>query len=520
MGRQISQNTRRELLEVLRNRYRESERMEKRQILNEFVAVSGYHRKHAIRLLTTPESGREQKPNGDYSNLNCGQRIYDEAFKEALIVMWEAADRICGKRLKVIIPDLIEAMERHGHLKLDGEVRKHLLAASAATIDRLLKPIRKQTKAKRRGHRSSRVSKEIPVRTFADWHEPDPGYFEIDFVAHGGGSMADSFIHTLAMTDVCSGWTECIPLLYREQSLVVAGLEALFRQIPFAVKGIDSDNDGAFINETLVAFCKRENLEFTRSRAYRKNDQAWIEQKNGAVVRRIVGHERFSGVLAGQALAHLYQTTHLYVNYFQPSFKLREKIRSGAKVRRIYHPPATPCERLLMHPSVAEEIKERLRAQRQQLDPLELLHHIREGQTALAALVSEESSREGPGRTTLDQFLSQLPRLWRSGEVRPTHHAKNERIRDWRTRKDPFEAVWLDVLHWLQNDPDPTAKALFERLQQEHPGQFIDGQLRTLQRRVQEWRQVMARKLVYVGMGDNSQVVEVKAVGEEMVLRK
>jgi len=194
-------------------------------------------------------------------------------------------------------------------------------------------------------------------------------------------------------------------------------------------------------------------VEFTRSRAYHKNDQAWVEQKNGAVVRRLVGYERLSGVVAGQALAHLYQAARLYVNYFQPSFKLRGKERHGAKVKRTYEQPATPCERLLRHPSIDDEIKARLRSQREQLDPIRLLHRIREGQAALAALASTDGSQQGPGRESLDQFLAQLPRLWQAGEVRPTHRAQSTKPRYWRTRKDPFETVWYEVLRWLQESP-------------------------------------------------------------------
>ena len=132
----------------------------------------------------------------------------------------------------------------------------------------------------------------MPVRTFADWNKPPPGFLEIDFVVHCGGPLSGSFIHSLVATDVCTGWTEAVPLLAREQSLVVEGLEAIGRQLPFSIRGIDSDNDSAFINETLIRWCNERGIEFTRSRAYRKNDRAWIEQKNGAVVRRFVGYDR------------------------------------------------------------------------------------------------------------------------------------------------------------------------------------------------------------------------------------
>lgn len=200
----------------------------------------------------------------------------------------------------------------------------------------------------------------------------------------------------------------------------------------------------------------------------------------------------------------------LYVNHFQPSFKLRSKSRVGAKVKKIYDKPATPCERLLRHNSVAEEVKEQLRGEGSRLDPLELLHRVREGQAALAALASGESGA-GPGRESLEQFLAKLPELWRAGEARPTHRHVDRPARCYRTRKEPFEGVWADILLWLQEDPEATAKSLLERLHKEHPGRFPDGQLRTLQRRLREWRRVMARELVYACL-DGQQTNEIPPV--------
>jgi hypothetical protein len=284
------------------------------------------------------------------------------------------------------------------------------------------------------------------------------------------------------------------------------------RQFPVPVLGIDCDNDSAFINDTLLAYCQQHGLVFTRSRAYQKNDQAWIEQKNGAVVRRFVGYDRLAGMVAGQCLAGLFQAVRLYVNYFQPSFKLRSKTRTGAKVKKIYHPPATPCERLLAHAAVAEAVKEKLRSERDRLDPLELLHRIRQGQEALAALASADPGA-GPGRESLEQFLAKLPELWREGEVRPTHRRGESRPRPWRTRKDPFDGVWSEILLWLQADPEATAKSLFERLHQAYPGRFPEGQLRTLQRRIREWRRVMARQLVYACLGDPEVSVKPVVIG-------
>ena len=391
-----------ELLATIRDRYRASSKQEKSRILDEFIAVAGHHRKHGIRLLRQSSDEGEQQPAVK------GRHIYDEAVREAVILVWEAADRICGKRLKAVLPHLLESMERHGHLDLDPRVRQRLLAAIAANLDRLLQPIRTPATRQFRRRRNQSLGRNIPVRTFADWNAPPPGHLEIDLVVHHGGSLWGSMIHSLVATDICTGWTEAVPLLAREQSLVVAGLEAIGRQLPFPVKGIDSDNDSVFINETLIKYCAGRGIEFTRSRPYRKNDQAWIEQKNGAVVHHFTGHDRYSGPVAGQTMAHLYGAVRRYVNYFQPSFKLVEKTRHGSRVVKRYSPPATPCDRLLQHDAVSVGMKEALSEYRVQLDPVALLHVIREAQSALAAVTCPEI-RPTPSGESLEQFLASCP---------------------------------------------------------------------------------------------------------------
>jgi transposase InsO family protein len=495
MGTKLGKQTRRELLEALRERYPIASKIDKTKILDEFIDIAGCHRKHAIRLLLGVSPVMPDAPR-------LGRTIYSEAVRESLVTPWEAADRICGKRLKAILPGPISAMERHGHLALDPDVRQLLLAASPATIDRSLAPIRGSAGHRGKRKTTTKSGREIPVRTFADWKGPSPGFLEVDFVAHGGDSMEGTLPWSLVATDVCSGWTEAVALVAREQSLVVEGLEVIRRQLPVPVLGIDSDNGSAFINEALQGSCKERQIEFTRSRPYKKNDQAWIEQKNGAVIRRFVGYRRFSGLIAGQCLARLYRVVRLYANYFRPSFKLLSKTRDGAKIKERYHKPATPCERLLAHASVTNAAKEALRAELAPHDPAGLLHRIREGQAALAALGSGDLSH-GPERQSLEEFLAKLPELWREGEVRPTHRNESASPRTWRTRKDPFEEVWPEILVWLRHDPDSTAKSLMEQLHRVYPGRFPDGQLRTLQRRIREWRHVMARTLVH-GIRDGS----------------
>ena len=504
----ISKTTRDEIFNAVKKRYNLAMKKEKTRILDEFTAVSGYHRKHVARLL----SNKHEITLSEKKYI--GKRIYDEAVKEALIILWEAADRICSKRLKALIPDLLVAMERYNHIKLDLKVRELVLRISASSIDRLLKEIRGTAHSQRKKRKSlKKISKQIPIRTFADWNDPLPGYLEIDFVAHSGGSMSGNIIHTLVGTDINSGWTECIPLIAKEQSIVVEALEVLRKQLPVRLLGIDFDNDSAFINDTLVNYCKNNSIEYTRSRPYRKNDQAWVEQKNSAIVRRFIGYERFAGVVAGQALAHLYQNIRLYVNYFQPSFKLLEKERKSAKIRRVYDKPTTPYNRLMNHSNISDSEQNSLRSEWALLDPVYLLHQIRDKQAALAALTSQGYPTTGPGRKSLEEFLAQLPNLWKYGDARPSHSKKEKKIHYWRTRTDPFEDVWPDVLKWLQEEPDNTAKELFQRLQGYYPGRFSDGQLRTLQRRVKEWRHIMARNLVYFSLDLNSTGENIVPVG-------
>jgi hypothetical protein len=498
MARKVSTETRQDLLQAVRERYRGSLKEEKLRILDEFVAVTGYHRKHIIRLFNaTPAAGR------------LGRRarlpVYDEAVREAIIVLWEASDRVCGKRLKPLIPLLVTALERHGHLTLDVTVRTRVLAASAATIDRMLRPTRASVSGQRVRRRAvPAVQKNVPVRTFADWEDPLPGDMEADLVSHGGESATGSFVHTLTLTDVASGWTECVALVVRDGALVAAALEQLRQTMPFPLRGFDTDNGSEFMNETVAAYCHTHGIPCTRSRPYHKNDQAWVEQKNGAVVRRLVGYRRLEGLAAAGALSRLYAASRLFVNFFQPSFKLASKTRVGAKVHKTYHAPETPYARLLVSPAVTDGMKDRLRAVALQLDPLRLLEEIRSVQHHLAALAARQITHVPRAEGNLDAFLVGLSTAWQHGEVRATHRRAPRAARDWRTRKDPFERAWPCIRAWLEAEPDRIGRELFVRLQGELPGVFPDGQLRTFQRRIREWRHAAARQLVFASPSEDA----------------
>ena len=398
--------------------------------------------------------------------------------------------------------DLISAMERHGHLDLDPSVKERLLQVSAASIDRLLSGTRKHIDGKRRRNAGIGVAirRAIPVRTFSDWGDPPPGFFEVDMVEHCGGIKTDgNFVHTLVLTDIASAWTECVPMPMRNQSLIAEALDIAAANLPFAMLGVDTDNDSAFINPTIFDYCKERGLAQTRSRPYRKNDQAWVEQKNGAVVRKLVGYERFAGLDATRAFANLYTASRLYINYFQPSFKLKSKKRDGARVEKRYHSPATPYARLMDSPHVSDAVKTKLKGECDTLDPVALLHNVRAAQQELHELVTCATAEPKFAGTPVDiqTFLSSLTTAWKSGEVRPTHRPKTAAPRSWRTRRDPLAEIWPACEQWLLEDPALTAKELLERLLSILPDAAINSaQLRTLQRRVKTWRADQAKYLV------------------------
>lgn len=490
--------TRKELVAALQSRYRSATFGDRIRILDEFVALTGYHRKHAIRLL------REQP--GATKETRERNRLYDEAVRQALTVLWEAADRVCGKRLKALIPKLVDAMERHGHLDLDPVIKAKLLQVSAATIDRLLANARLHIdgQRKRRKGVGSAIRRSIPVRTFADWRDPPPGFFEIDMVEHCGGSKTDGeFVHTLTLTDIASGWTECVAMRTRNQMLVIEAFEKVAADLPFSMLGVDSDNDTAFMNQSVFDYCKGHGLEQTRSRAYKKNDQAWVEQKNGAVMRRLVGYGRLSGTNAKNALAQLYASSRLYINFFQPSFKLKSKTRGGARVHKVYLAPATPCDRLLAHDSVEPAIKEKLKAQFNSLDPVRLLQEMRTAQQTLSEFAAHGAPAEATpaGESDVAVFLASLSSAWEQGEARPTHRKQPKAKHWWKTRVDPFADVWPVIEGWLIAEPTVAVKELMDRLATMVPDVYArKTQLRTLHRRVNAWRAERVREMVLGSM--------------------
>jgi hypothetical protein len=232
----------------------------------------------------------------------------------------------------------------------------------------------------------------IPIRTFAEWNDVKPGFMEVDLVAHGGDSPAGEFVHSLDMVDVATRWSECVAIPNRSQAAVKAAIITARGRLPFPLRGLDSDSGAEFINANLLRYCEQEQITFTRSRPYKKNDQAYIEQKNWSNVRQLVGYDRYEDQTACEALNRLYETWHLYSNFFQPVMVLVSKERAGAKVKKRYDQPKTPYQRALDSPEVTEEDKERLRQLYPTLNPAALLRQIETQQAAVWKLAQKATA--------------------------------------------------------------------------------------------------------------------------------
>ena len=505
MRTHMSLSARRELALRTAVRYKNSARPEKKRILDEFLASTGFHRKHATRLLNQIIRGKAptQERRGRAPQ-------YGPVVRDALITAWRTLNYICGKRFVPFLPELLPILERHGHLSLSDRTRQQLLQISASTADRVLHQFRVANRPQGKSTTKSGqlLKHRIPIRTFADWEDTKPGFMEADLVAHCGVHTDGPFLHTLVLTDVATGWTECQALLHRTEADVIQALGTVRQLLPFPLIGLDTDNGSEFINYGLLAYCEKETIQFTRGRPRRKNDQCFVEQKNGSIVRQLVGYDRYEGSLAYRQLAELYRMVRLYVNFFQPSMKLSKKSRDGSKVKKLYDIAQTPYQRLVKSDTTEKHIRVELDALYQKLDPVELLRQLEKLQDAFWRHARELQPTQAPtdvlrAKPVPDNFASSstVPEggdMSQNGVQSPTmEHRIKRRYRrtkkstvphTWRTRPDPFDGVWKDVQSWLESEPARTAKSLFVQLQAQAPERYPDGQLRTLQRRVREWR--------------------------------
>ena len=363
----MSQRSKKELSEEIYPRYLKAKKAEKKRILDEFIAATSYHRKYAIRILKHGRPRRSNKKHGL-------PKVYHGEVVVALEQIWEVCGRICSKRLHPFLPEMVKVLERCGELQLPAETKRLLLQMSSATIDRCLGPARFQhpSHGLSTTKPGSLLKKAIPVRTFTPWDEDQPGFLEIDLVAHCGGSVEGQYINTLTCVDLSTGWIECMAVYQRTQQAVFEAIRTMRTRLPFLLLGLDSDNGGEFINNLLFQYCLSEEITFTRSRPYQKNDQAHVEQKNWSVVRRLIGYDRFETEEEYLLLQSIYADLRLYANFFQPVLKLISKEHVDKKLIKRYDTAATPYQRVLAAKDIPFETKARLTNLYVQLNPVQL----------------------------------------------------------------------------------------------------------------------------------------------------
>jgi hypothetical protein len=372
-----------------RARYQHAPRAEKRRLLDEVVAVTGIHRKAAIRLLRRVPRGLPARPRSGRP------RHYGPEVAQAAEVLWEASGQIGAHRLHPFVAELLDRLVVCDELALPPAIDKLLRQASRATLARLLTPARRRRPP--RALTTTRVGTwlkhEIPIRTFTEWDDARPGFLEIDLVAHCGPSTEGFYLCTLCAVDIATAWVELEAVWGKGQDRVGGAVEHVRRRLPLPLLGLDSDNGSEFINHTLYAYCQRHGITFTRSRPWKKNDSAHVEQKNGAIVRGLVGYDRFATKAAHAQLARVYRLARLHVNFFQPVQKLVAKTRDGARARRIYDRAQTPYHRLCAAGVLLPAQRAELDALYQSLNPLQLRRELDRQLERLWALAAPEPRR-------------------------------------------------------------------------------------------------------------------------------
>lgn len=343
----------------------------KTKLLDDICQVTGYHRKWAVTKLWQMQR-RSRAELEDKPRRSRG-RTYGNDCLPVLKQIWEFLEYPCGKRLAPYLPKIIPKLEAAGVLACSPDVREKLHAISAATVDRLLQDARRirRRKCQTTTKPGTLLKHQIPVR-----HEPwpettEPGYQELDFVAHCGESAAGDFLLSLTVTDIATTWVEHGAQLGRSQRATQANLDAIQRRLPFVLKGLDPDNDSAFINWNLKWWCDARGIDYTRSRPYRKNDNAHVEQKNWSTVRQVLGYQRLDTNRQLQLVTQLYAgPLRDWQNFFQPTLKLTKKERRGARVVKAYDTAATPYQRVLDNPHVSAAQKHRLQRYYETLNPV------------------------------------------------------------------------------------------------------------------------------------------------------
>ena len=393
----MDMHSREQYLETLREEYRRASKKQKTRLLNEARRRTRLNRKVLIRKLAHARpmvEGRRVRRGASY-----GSEVVT-----ALVMVWELFDYPCGQRLVAALREHTERLRADRELRCSDEVAGKLQRISSATIDRLLKR-EKQVRQLRRNRNPGvhpLLYQKVPVKVASEWDTREVGNLQVDFVEHCGRSTAGEYVHTLSVVDIASSWWEAEAIASRSQQATQEGLDRIRRRAPFRIKEIHPDNDSRLVNDLLWRYCRNRKIRMSRSRPYKKNDNAWVEQRNWTHVRKVVGYRRLDTPAEWQLLRQLYEPLRLYKNFFQPAMKLQEKVREGGKIHRRYDTPQTPYQRLLESGQVSAVVRAKLKRQYEALRIGKLRRRIEQLRDQLFDVVEskDETSvrRRGRGR--------------------------------------------------------------------------------------------------------------------------
>jgi hypothetical protein len=371
----MTKMSKREYLIELKQKYHHANRKQKTQLLDDFCEFTKYHRKSALRLIHERLPSKWKRPA-------IKEKYYDQEVCNALLILWRAADEICGERFQPFISKLLKKMVDCGEIQVTDEVKEKLLQISMGQVKRILHHQKRisTTKIKGTTRPGSLLKHQIAIR-YGPWEEVDPGFFEMDTVAHCGETVAGSFIYSLDLVDIATGWAEQGAIWGKGERATLEQFKKIEKRLPFKILGIDPDNGSEFINYHMYRHCQKSTINFTRSRPYHKNDNAHIEQKNWTAIRQLVGYDRLDKKKQLKILNDLYENSwRLYINFFQPTMKLKEKIKNTktGKTKKKYYEAKTPYQRILEHKKIDKETKKVLKAIYKELNPVKLKLEIKE----------------------------------------------------------------------------------------------------------------------------------------------
>lgn len=370
----MSKMSKREYLIQLKNKYWNARKRVKTRLLDDFCDFTCYNRKYALYLLNNPVPAK-------WKRYEARKKVYESPVIDALLILWRASNEICGERFHPFIPEILGKLEESNEIKITNEIEEKLLTISLGAVKRIIRKTKRRSTIKIGGTTKpgSILKKQIAIR-YGPWTNEDPGWCETDTVAHCDDDLSGEFIYSLDVVDICSGWSEQAAIWGKGERATMERMDSIRKRLPLELLGLDPDNGSEFINWQMYRYCKKNNITLTRSRPYKKNDNAHIEQKNYTAIRQLVGYVKLDKKVQLKILNDLYGNEwRLYLNFFQPTMKLKEKIKDTQthKTRKTYYEAKTPYQRLLEHPKISKEKKDMLKSVYKTLNPIKLQREIK-----------------------------------------------------------------------------------------------------------------------------------------------